>query len=125
MNAENMSLKKKNRGSTMAEVLVGFTLLAILMAGVSRIVSVSVNLFMETKEIQNQQVEFQENYFKKNPDSIEQKTIIPAGKLSLVQTNEDGEIISGGSIIGIPQLQVDKLTDSKTKLFVYRFSHKK
>lgn len=124
MNAENMFMKKKNRGSTMAEVLVGFTLLAILMAGVSRMVSVSVNLFMETKDIQNQQVEFQENYFKKNQDGIEKKTIIPAGKLSLVQTNEDGEIISGGSVIGIPQIQVDKLTDLESTIFVYRFSHK-
>lgn len=115
---------KNNKGSTMVEVLVGFSLLVILMAGVSRVIDVSVNMFMYSKTIQNEQLAFQEKYFKTVPEGLVLEKIVSAGNVYLVETDMDGEIKSGGSTVFMPEMELWMVSDEESGIRMYRFNHK-
>lgn len=108
----------------MVEVLVGFSLLVILMAGVSRVMDVSVNMFMDSKEIQNEQLAFQEKYLKKVPVGLVSEKIVTAGNVYLVETDMDGEIKGGGSTVFIPEMELWRVSDAESGIRMYRFTHK-
>jgi hypothetical protein len=61
-------LYRKNSGSTMAEVLVGFAFLMILMVAFVHILQVSSDFLMEASDEVSLQGELQEELYKKTPD---------------------------------------------------------
>lgn len=74
---------KQNKGSTMVETLVSFTVIAIVMAALYAIVSFSTELWMNSVDASNVQQHFSEEISKKNPDSqYVQKTSYKAGLAS-------------------------------------------
>lgn len=57
------------RGTTMAEVLIGFAFLMILMAALVHVIDISSDLLMMAKDTVSEQEQFQEQLYRKVPDA--------------------------------------------------------
>lgn len=72
-----------NQGMTMVEVMMGFTVLMILLGGLSSIISFSSNLYMNCVDIKRAQEEFQAEIYKNNNKGQKQETSLKfVGSLS-------------------------------------------
>lgn len=66
-------MTKDNKGSTMIEVVVGFTLLLILLAGLTKIIDVSTEMYYQSVDtIRNKEI-FAEELYKKSGASASDK----------------------------------------------------
>lgn len=75
-----ISVKQNNKGSTMVETLVSFTVIAIVMAALYAIVSFSSELWMNSMDSSRVQQHFTEEISKKNPDEqFVEKKLYKAG----------------------------------------------
>ena len=81
--------KLNNRGSTMVETLVSFTVVAIVLASLYAIVSFSTRLWMNSVDASNLQQSFTDEMYRKNPNTeLVGKTSYKAGS---VPETDDGE----------------------------------
>lgn len=59
-------MAKDNKGSTMIEVVVGFTLLLILLAGLTKIIDVSTEMYYQSVDVVRNKERFTEELYKKS-----------------------------------------------------------
>lgn len=87
-------MKNQNKGYTIVEVLVGFSLLFILFSSLLKVVQVSGNMMMEAEDVLQQQQALQEQYYRKGHGTLSQ---VNCGKeLYLLETDGEGKPLSGG-----------------------------
>lgn len=79
--------KRNNSGSTMVEVLVGFTLLSVLLASMNQIIKVSGNMLSNTHDMVVQQREFEYLRYKKDATYYEVKDLDISLKLDSSKTS--------------------------------------
>lgn len=63
-----------NQGMTMVEIMMGFTVLMVLLGGLSSIISFSSNLYMNCVDIKRAQEEFQAEIYKNNNEGTKHET---------------------------------------------------
>jgi Tfp pilus assembly protein PilE len=114
--------RKKNKGSTMVEVLVGFTILMILMAGLTRIIEVSSNMVFSTQDILKEQDAFLEQFYQTGHGSLNKSGI--AFDITMVETDSTGENPKAGGVqLRLDHAQAEKVTDSSSGLHVYQIDY--
>jgi hypothetical protein len=116
-------LYRKNGGSTMAEVLVGFAFLMILMVGFVRLLRVSSDFLMAATDTASWQEELQEELYKKTPD--ESVVDVQTGKdvpLTFVQTEgADGNTVKKDGIhLTLEQGRLKSTTHHELNMTVYQ-----
>lgn len=105
-----MKKKLNNNGSTMVEVLVSFTVLMIITAGLMGIIKVSSNLVMESKDLLKAQDEFTQEYYKTDYGELEKKDITGSDVI-LEQTDKQGNK-TGVSIV-LDHAQVSTISEKE------------
>lgn len=118
--------RKNNRGSTMVEVLVAFSLLLLLLGGLTKIIHVSSNLLMQTKDLQVEQETFCEKYYRQNQGGLQKKTVLSAGPtaISFEEVDVDGNHKANGDQIALTQTEIISFTDDETATTMYQVKHK-
>jgi hypothetical protein len=114
-----MDKKRKNTGSTMVEVLVGFTLLMILMVGLTRLIKISSEMVFKTRDMINDQKSLVEEFYKENHGSLT-KTVVSDDTLALQETDSNGQIISDGVNISLGSTKIEKISDDESGLSIYQ-----
>lgn len=90
-------MKNQNKGYTIVEVLVGFSLLFILFSSLLKVVQVSGNMMMEAEDVLQQQQALQEQYYRKGHGTLSQ---VNCGKeLYLLETDGEGKPLPGGTTL--------------------------
>lgn len=118
-----MNNKNKNRGSTMVEVLVGFALLAVLVAGFTKIINLSGNMITQSKDMLREAELLEEKLYRgDDPENVTENV-----KLVEINTAESTDETAGESIC----LKLDNVTvetyvvdGTKGSVSISRFSHK-
>lgn len=112
---------KLNIGSTMVEVLVGFTMLSIFMAGLFQIIRVSSNMSMNAIDLQKTVSAFQEQYYKISHGTLEHQIVIPStsNAISLVEADENRNKVTGGEVIMLDHAQVEYYRDNSTDYSIF------
>lgn len=107
--------RKPNRGSTMVEVMVGFTLLTIMLVSLEHIVDVAGNMFYNTVDRLREQNVFQEEYYKKNHGSMQVQEVSGV-TFSLRQTDASGNVLptEGTGTVVLPLKQATLYTITST-----------
>jgi hypothetical protein len=112
--------KRKNTGSTMVEVLVGFTLLMILMVGMTRLVNISSEMVFKTRDMMNKQSALTEEFYKSDHGNLSRSTVLYDG-LILEETDSSGKNIKADGVsVTLPDERIEKLTDDESGLSVYQ-----
>jgi Na+-transporting NADH:ubiquinone oxidoreductase subunit NqrF len=114
-----MNKKANNTGSTMVEVLVGFTLLMIMMAGLTRLIKLSSEMVFNTKDMMNDQLSFEEELYKEDYGTLTRSTLSSDG-IVLKETDSSGNGKAGGINIALTDAGVEKLSDDESELSLYR-----
>lgn len=115
-----MDKKRKNVGSTMVEVLVGFALLMILMAGLSHLINMSSEMVFNTKDTMNEQKSFLEEFYKDNHGSLSESEITSDG-LRLIETDSSGNSDkTDGVTVALENTGIRKISDDESGLSVYQ-----
>jgi uncharacterized protein involved in tellurium resistance len=104
---------KNNDGSTMVEVLVSFTVLMILMAGLTGIIKVSSDLIMQAKDMQDNQSAFVEEFYKEDFGSLQKDVLEECPDIKLQPANKTGTVISGENII-LDHANLKKVSEADT-----------
>jgi hypothetical protein len=115
----DMKKHHNNQGSTMVEVLVGFAILMILMAGIARIINVSSNMLYSTRDMLDEQESFVEEFYKNNHGSLNAEEIT-SFTVSLEETDDTGNMKSGGITLDLDHANPEKVYDG-TVFTVYQF----
>lgn len=113
---------KNNRGTTMVEVLVGFTLLMILLSSLSHIIKVSSELFFSAKDMLVRESTFNENIAKKDAvfteiEDVELTFTIDESKTDELNTAETINII-------LEDAACKSYIDKNTNLKAYKIEHR-
>lgn len=82
--------RMNNSGSTMAEVLIGFVLLMVILASLQHIVQVSSNLTFQSVDLRGEQQAFQSEYYQKDYGVLYETNT--HATFVLVETNQAGEV---------------------------------
>lgn len=110
-----MKLSKNNSGTTMVELLVGFTLLMIIMTSIFKIIKVSTNMMYESADIKNDLSAFEAEYYKKNygikgnQEDFLKKTNVSSTEsvnFSFVETDKDGRVKNNGLKLSIDDYEL-------------------
>jgi hypothetical protein len=111
-----------NIGSTMVEVLVGFSILMILIAGLTGIINLSSNMIFATKDTLAEQDDFLEQFYQADHGSLS-TTGIP-DSISLQETDSTGENIKAGGVkIHLDHAKASKVVDSDSGLNIYQIDY--
>jgi hypothetical protein len=107
-----MKRKRANRGSTMVEVLVGFVIFMILVAGMMRIVNLSSNMMMKSKDLLGQQGDFLKEFYQEDCGLLNSEEI-SSGTFLLTETDSTGKKKADGIQIPLEEkrIQVKKISD--------------
>lgn len=132
MNIENVKNKwkkgkwnkePKSEGSTMVEVLVGFSILMILLAGLTGVIHVSSTMLFDTRDMLEERELFLEQFYRTEHGELN-KTVIPAVRFSLKETDSTGQnAITDGAEIPLNHARADKVSD-ENGLTVYQIYYK-
>lgn len=114
---------KKNKGSTMVEVLAGFVILMILMASAIGIIKLSANMVFNTKDIENEQLAFEQHIYSNNSDGKLEVTEM-TDDLSLVETDYQGTPMGNGIEVPLEGAVVKRYDDPVTGLSAYNIIFK-
>jgi Tfp pilus assembly protein PilW len=117
-----MKKRRKSDGSTMVEVLVGFSILMILLAGLTGVIHVSSNMLFDTRDMLREQESFREQFYKAGHGSL-CTTPITAVRIALKETDSTGQKEQpGGAQISLEHAQVEKVSDG-SGLTVYQIDY--
>lgn len=114
-----MNIKGNNAGSTMVEVLVGFTLLMILMVGLTRLIKISSEMVFNTKDMINAQDSFAEEYYKGDHGTLTKSTV-SSDSLILKETDSSGNDKADGVTITLLNAKIEKFSDDESELSLYQ-----
>jgi hypothetical protein len=119
-----MRRKRKNSGSSMVEVLVGFTILMILMAGLTAIIHVSSEMLFSTHDMLQTQSSYLQQFYKNEHGALS-KTSTDAADITLIETDSEGESKkSGGTEFELDHARLEKVSDSESGLTVYQIDYR-
>lgn len=85
------SLKKDNRGMTMAEVIVGFVILLLIIGMLSGIIAFARNMYFESVDLRKAQELFQAEMYKSNVEASSAVTL-KSDEIVLVPRDGSGKI---------------------------------
>jgi hypothetical protein len=111
-----------NAGSTMVEVLVGFTILMILMAGITGLINVSSNMLFNTHDMLEAQRNFMQEYYKTNYGGLTKDTIA-SGTVELTAADSSGEKKADGVSISLNHAVMQKISDADNGLTIYQVDY--
>jgi Tfp pilus assembly protein PilE len=115
---------KKNRGSTLVEVMVGFAILMILAVGITRVINVSSEILEDSRDMLREQNAFIQQFYKKNYGTLTTSEIKPF-QVTLQETDSTGENAkTGGASIALDHARTDKISDDDSGITVYQFRYK-
>jgi hypothetical protein len=103
----------------MVEVLVGFTLLMIMMVGLTRLIKLSSEMVFNTKDMMNAKLYFEEELYKEDYGALTRSTLSSDG-LVLKEADSSGNGKADGVTITLPDAGVEKLSDDESELSLYR-----
>jgi Tfp pilus assembly protein PilE len=116
-------MRRKNRGSTLVEVMVGFAILMILAAGVTRLIHLSSEMLADSKDMLQGQNSFTQQLYKNNHGSLTTSEIKPFTVI-LQETDSTGENKkSGGASITLDHAKTEKISDEESEMTVYQFQY--
>jgi hypothetical protein len=115
-----MNKKEKNTGSTMVEVLVGFTLLMILMVGMTKLVNLSSEMVFKTRDTMNKQSTLTEEFYKTDHGNLSSSIVISDG-LIMKETDSSGkDIEADGASIKLGDAKMKIFSDEESGLSIYQ-----
>jgi hypothetical protein len=108
----------------MVEVLVGFTILMILMAGLTAIIHVSSEMLFNTKDMLQEQTDYVKEFYKENHGSLSISKH-DSVTISLVETDSTGETeLSGGTRLELDHGMLEKVSDTDSGMTVYQLDYR-
>ncbi|MBR6328710.1 MAG: prepilin-type N-terminal cleavage/methylation domain-containing protein [Lachnospiraceae bacterium] len=111
---------KDNKGMTLVEVLVGFVILTIIMAGVYHLISFGSKMLYESTDITRGQQEFEEELYKNSPDaSVAKKDGSLGATLS-----QGAYVLKPASSNAHTEIELFSAADSENKLYCYTYDGK-
>ncbi len=115
--------KKRNKGSSMVEVLAGFSILMILMAGITGIIKVSSNMIMEAKDMMSEQDQFTAEFYKKDYGDLEQDASYDSLEVRLLVVDSQGNQTQDGGSIYLDHAKLRKISsrEDDSAYMVYQF----
>jgi hypothetical protein len=115
--------KKRNKGSSMVEVLAGFSILMILMAGITGIIKVSSNMIMEAKDMMSEQDQFTAEFYKKDYGDLEQDASYDSLEVCLLVVDSQGNQTQDGGSIYLDHAKLRKISSKEddSAYMVYQF----
>jgi competence protein ComGF len=120
---EKLNKEPKSEGSTMVEVLVGFSILMILLAGLTGVIHVSSTMLFDTRDMLEERKLFQEQFYRTEHGELN-KTEIPAVRFSLKETDSTGKNAkTDGAEILLNHARAEKVSD-ENGLTVYQIYYK-
>jgi len=81
----------------MAEVLIGFMILALMLGSFSKIISVANNMLFTTRDIYVAQRTLQEEFFKKNHGMMNREAVSPTPTFTLTEVDYNGTPLQDGA----------------------------
>ncbi len=121
----NTGALKDNKGMTIVEVMVGFVILTVIMAGVYHLIKFGSNMFYESRDIRSGQTEFESELYKNNPaDSVAHKDsegTLSSGAYVLKPENESAK--RPGSDADCPDTEIKLFTSSSSYNKFYSYSY--
>lgn len=124
---------KRNRGSTMVEVLVAFLLVSIILGALYQVVKFSSNMYLKAVDMTRQVEAFEEEMYKKNlnpQEIIKTDTVMDSMTLVVDTTrgagkNGNGNILTAGSMSlgSVKKIQYEQVKEGNTgyKLRLFRY----
>lgn len=118
MMSKSKDNKKTDRGSTMVEVLIGFTLLMILVAGFTKIIQISREFIMVSKD-RVYEAELLEEKVYKGEDAASVKTDI-----SMTESENYGGSSAAKITLDDVIIETYELEGNDGRLYIHRFADK-
>lgn len=115
------SIRKNDKGSTMAEVLVGFLLLMILIESLVGLIGLSRDMLMKSKDMLDAQTNLQSEFYKTGHGNLNVSDV--PGSFEMYQTDKEGNSL-GLESISLPHAKLKCVeekddTDNKVGIKVY------
>jgi hypothetical protein len=114
-----MKGKKKNTGSTMVEVIVGFAILMIIIASLTGVIHLSSEMVFSARDSVREQGQFAEEFYKKEHGLLVQEKL-SSGQVTLRETNADGNTKTGGTAFVLDQAEPSRVSDQTSGINVYQ-----
>lgn len=108
---KGLQIRLNDKGTTMVELMVGFTLLLLLLGILTGIVRVSSNLIMNATDGMKQRQQFQQELFQTSSSGYDTTAIAVTFRLQ-----EEG---GTGDTISLNRAGLSLLEDKQSGLFVY------
>lgn len=84
-----------NSGNSFVEILVGFVLIMIFIAGFYEIIRLSSNMTMLSADREQDRRSYEENYFTDYENNFESETITEKGRITMRECDCDGNVLPG------------------------------
>jgi Tfp pilus assembly protein PilV len=112
------STKRKNSGSTMVEVLIGFTLLMIIFAGFTKLIKLSDSFVKTSKDMQYETEFLEEKMYGEEPTAVHDG-------ISMVEAESySGDGSMSQITLNDVTLETYETDGNNGHIYINRFSHK-
>jgi hypothetical protein len=102
---------------------VGFSILMILMAGVTHIIQMSSEMLFNTKDMEQEQNSFLEQFYRTNHGTLS-TTKLSSVTVYLEETDATGENkLTGGAKLTLDHAVPEKVSDTTTGITVYQMDY--
>ncbi len=122
---EKNFIAKDDRGMTIVEVMVGFVILTIIMAGVYQLIRFSSNMMYESKDMRNGQTAFEEELYKTSPTGVvdrHKETTLGKGAYVLEPASESAKKPGAGDYTATKINMFSSADKSINDLYSYGYS---